>query len=263
MQRRNQNNQAQPPPDSLQEMLKLVFNGFNLMGSVLAAPFTSLVLSKIGSRYEHIVTLMLAPIPPMGVAALSLTTHYGSSSQGLIGMGIFYLILMAFTWRYYFHVIYVIMHPDKEALSREDGDSLPFLRKLPKGDKWAMVRFIYEPAFLVAVAGVLTVLHVITPLVGGYLVLGAVALMVKAAFVYYAAWEYLRDILDEYNMTLLLSGSGNLPGGEESMLRVVERALARRPTHIPMGAFKLVQQQAKASLPRELQDLIDDSDRAA
>lgn len=246
-----------PHPDSFEATLNIFLNAGDFVSAVGAAPFENLCRSGKGSRYQHLVTTLLAPVIPGALAVFSMMAG-GKFGHGLIGMGIFYLILVAFTWRHYFHVISMIVKPWKEKLSREDGKPLIFIRALPRGDTWAMARFVYEPGLFIGLAAVLTPLHIITPLVGGYFVAGAIALIVRSAFVYYRAWSYVRDILDNFNLTSELFGGANEAGSEEQIRRSIEEAFKRVPSTVPREVYKTVVGHAKASLPKELQDLIDE-----
>jgi hypothetical protein len=253
-----QSRQENPHEDSLQGIVSLARGIVETIVAVLAAQWEIFTRHKMGSRYQNIVTLLVAPMFPVFLLVYSLTAG-GRHAAGLIGMGVFYLVQWAFTWKHYLHVIYVIMHPDKEEMSREDGEALPFIKAFPKGDKWAMERFVYEPSLLLVLGVVLTALHVVTLLVGGYMVVGAVAMMLRAVCIYFKAWEYIRDILDDYAVGVRLAGGRNTPAGEEAMRRVVERITAGAPTHIPRAVYRSVQAQARAALPPELRDLMDEA----
>lgn len=249
-----------PPQNSIHGMIWWAWAIAKFLWEVFAAPFEVISRNKIGSRYQHIVTLVLAPVLPLILTVGTLMAKWVHTSHGLIGMGIFYLIYVAFTWKHYIHVIHMIIHQEKEENSYEDGEALPFIKQLPKGDKWPMVRFVYEPCLLIALAVVLTPLHAITLMVGGYLIFGAFAIELRAAFLFYEAWEYIRDALDNYNASLKMLGNGSGMGSAESIRRVAVEALSQVPKRVPRAVYNTTLQIARHALPPELKSMVDEAE---
>jgi len=146
------------------------------------------------------------------------------------------------------------MHPEKEELSYEDGEPAPFWKLLPKGDKWAMQRFVYEPGLVLCLGLILPLMGILTRTAGLYFVIGAGALFLKALFLYWRAWEHLRDILDEFGLTKKMAGASGRISNAESV-----QAALRAPMGVPMAACVAVQETAKEALPAELQSLLSES----
>jgi hypothetical protein len=160
---------------------------------------------------------------------------------------------------HHFHVWYVITHPHKELSSREDCTPFFFWKYLPYGASWAVVRMLYEPLTLAALAVVGFATGLLGTVVSAYFMFGAGALIVRTAFLYYHAWEYLRDILDQFYLDQKMTGGSPTSNSQEAMARVLEEAMARRPKGLPQGVVASIQKQAQKSLPAELQKLIDGS----
>lgn len=253
----------EPHPDSMEAVIRFAFDFAHMVAAILAAPFELALRRKVGSRYQHIVVLALAPIFPLLVLAGSLTAGRLVHSTAPVGMGIVYAVLQVFLWLHYIHVFHVIRRPEKEESSREDGKALPIFKLLPGGNSWAIVRFVYEPGLLACGGLFLWLIHLVTPIVAWYFVMGAFALVVRAAFLYYYAWEYLREILDQFHLSQKIAGGANTAKADESLRRAIARALARRPVAVPQAVVESVQRSAERGLPKELRDLIDESDRAA
>jgi hypothetical protein len=251
----------QPHPESLESVIRFAFDGVHMVVAIIALPFELMVRWWMGSRYHHIVVIALAPLPPLAITVASVTGAKLLHSHALIGMGTVYAVMQLFLWLHYIHVFRVIAKPEREFLSREDGRPFPFWKYLPNGESWAMVRFIYEPGLLALAAVVLGLLHIFSAVVSVYFLVGAFALFVRTAFLYYFAWEYLRDILDQFNLSRRMAGGSNTSSSEEAIRRVIARAVANRPNNLPQGVINSVQHTMDASMPPELRKLIDDSNR--
>jgi hypothetical protein len=246
----------QQSPGTLEGMMKTVMAAMFFVVSILAAPIEMGLRRRQGSRYQHWVVLAFAPIPPLlfMMAGNFAVTQYAVLS-GLLGAGTVYLALQVIFWMHVGHVVNVVVHPEKEKSSREDGIGLGLWALLPKGDKWAMVRFVYEPGLVIALGIILPLIHVLSVPAGAYLVFAGVALLVKVTFLFVYAWEYWRNILDEFNISKRMSGKPT-QGGMESVREAVMRAASRIPTAAPFGAQMAVQKIAAQSLPPELQGLL-------
>ena len=246
----------QQSPDTLEGGMKTVMAAMFCIVSILAAPIEMALRRKEGSRYQHWLVLGLAPIPPLLVmGGGNLLANQYSLLGGLMGTGVVYLALQAIFWTHIVHVVTVLVHPEKEAFSREDGIALPIWKRLPNGDKWAMVRFVYEPGLVLALGIFLPLIHVLSVPAGAYLVFAGLSLLVKVTFLWIFAWENWRNILDEFNLSKRMSGKPT-QGGMESVREAVMRAASRIPTAAPFGAQMAVQKIAAQSLPPELQGLL-------
>ena len=227
--------------------------------SIVAAPVEILIRWFQGSRYNNILTLPLAQLILIAMTAAGLTGgHYVNGEHGLIGIGWVYAVFQIGLWAHYLHVINVMIHPEKERDSREDGVALAFWKMLPYGSSWNVVRFVYEPGLVIGVGIVGTLIHLFTRTVGLYLVIAGLALVTKVSILWFRGWEWLRDILDQFGRTRRVFGDGR-QGGMEAVKDAIAKVVARIPVSLPSGVIQSVQQMASHSLPAELQSLIDDS----
>jgi len=257
----NQHAQQQAPqqshPDSFQGMINFGMDAVHFVASIFAAPFEMALRRRIGSRYMHPVILALAAFPPILMwAASGAAGKLVNVSNGFIGMGRVYIAFQILYWLHIVHVVHVFAKPEKEELSYEDGKAAPFWKLLPKGDSWAMTRFIYEPVLVLGLGIFLPLMGILTPAAGMYFGFGAFALVLRTLFIYYRAWEFLRDILDQFGMTRKMAGAARV-SNIDSVRAAVMRAASN--TQIPMGARIAVEATAKQSLTPELQSLLSES----
>ena len=75
-----------------------------------------------------------------------------------------------------------------------EGPALPIFRIIP-GSFW-MVRIVYEPVFVFALALVLTNFFILQSSAAHYLMLAAVLLAMKNYVAWYKTWEFLRNMMD-------------------------------------------------------------------
>jgi len=228
------------------------------IASVLGFPLETGMRREQGSRYQHPVALALALLPPLVFFAGSAASSRFGINHGLIGMGWIYLASVILFWIHVVHVVRVMIHPEKEELSHEDGKPLPIWKLLPRGNSWGTVRFVYEPGSVLVLAFVLTGLRILTPVAGAYLALIAFAMLIKVTFLWYFTWEWLRDILDNIGLTRRMAKDSGR-SGQESVHGALERARARMirtPAMVPQAAVNMVRRQAEETLPAELRDLL-------
>jgi hypothetical protein len=251
--------QTEPHKDSIEAMVDTGINIAYTGASAVAAPAEILCRWWQGSRYNNIVILPLAQLGLIGLTVAGVTGgHYVNGGHGLIGIGWVYAAFQIGLWLHYLHVINVMIHPEKERDSREDGVPLAFWKLLPYGSSWNVVRFVYEPGLLIGAGVIGMLIHLFTRTVGLYLVIAGLALVVKVSIIWFRAWQWIRDILDEFARTKKVFGGGS-DGGMESIKDAIARVVARVPVSLPAAALASVKQTASRALPAGLQSLLDQS----
>jgi hypothetical protein len=242
-------------PDSLQAMIKFGLDVLLLIASIFAAPAEMALRRRQGTRYQNLVVLGFAQLPILFFAGLGMTAGKSLNDNGLIGIGWVCLAFTVLQWVHFYHMWKMMCDPHREVYSYEDGVELPFWKHCPGGTKWARIRFLYEPGLLIGSAVILGGLRVISTAAAIYIALAGGALFIKVTFLWYRTWEYLREILDQYGLSLKLAG-GNKQNGMEAVKAAIAQAAKRIPSGVPMAALASVRQTAKAALPPELNAML-------
>ncbi|HET6841376.1 MAG TPA: hypothetical protein VFK06_06770 [Candidatus Angelobacter sp.] len=187
---------------SLQQKYEMGLRISQGVATIVTMPLEYALRPFFGTRYfDPIQTLFawafMAFLPVFGVMANQQMTAGGSpSSDGLLGLGTLSAIFFAShllhgprTWRR-------MIQMEREGHSEFEGDALPFFALLPHGDRFWMVRLVYEPVFVVTVGIVLHLVTILDRPAMIYLVVAGIVLAFKNSMSWYQGWLHLRLLMD-------------------------------------------------------------------
>lgn len=160
--------------------------------SIVTMPIEYALRPHFGTRYFDPIQALLSwafmlCLPLFGIAG---------DAGGLLGLGMLsglffasHLIHGPRTWRR-------MIHMERENHSEYEGEALPIFARLPYGERFWMVRVVYEPVLVVAVAIVFHGIAILDRASMIYLVGAALFLALKNCLFWYQSWLHLRLLMD-------------------------------------------------------------------
>lgn len=194
------------------QMMKALAGLAKNVCSLLTFPFEMLLRPWFGTRYFHII-LMLLSLPCWQAIGFACGL-FGGRAYGAI-------VLVAAIWAgcmYNGYRIWKLMlHPEKEKDSEFEGD--PILRL---SDSWAKQRIVFEPLCIFGAAVVFKLLGFANLILMLCLMASAAALSLKSIITWYEGWSYVRDMLDQ-----------------QSRIPIIQQISAGKPAPKSIGRFTL------------------------
>jgi hypothetical protein len=114
---------------------------------------------------------------------------------GLIGMGTISMLFFLGSAIHGFLIFRKMLRPETEQWSTFEGPALPVFTWMPGLSFWKC-RLIAEPAAVFAAALFLNNMFILDASASHYLEFAALCLAVKNYLVWFAEWQYIREILD-------------------------------------------------------------------
>ncbi len=201
----NQQQQQSQMPSNLEQLHNIALNLVHAICSIIAMPVEIIVRWQYGTRYFPIPvvflsTMMMIFLPLLGVLADEATRmipfHSVAPTMGMFGMGSFSSLFFFLSFLHGFRIWRRMVHPELEDHSRWEGPPLPFLYLVPGSRSHWFTRIVIEPVALFVGSIFLQNAFIVQAGLGTYLRIVAVALVMKNFIVWYRAWEFMRDILD-------------------------------------------------------------------
>jgi len=203
--------------------------------SIFTMPVEMALRPHYGSRYfPPIVMLfsmglmMLLPLFGAVTSGGMLPFMPAPAPMGLFGMGtlakLFFMGLPVHNFRIWLRMI----HPEREPNSYYEGPPLFIFNILP-GSFW-MVRILYEPIFLFALALVLPNFFILQPSAAHFLEFAAVMLAMKNYCAWYMQWQFLRGVMDMRNAGPIIAKFVDNTATDEDLATI---HLASLPKDIP------------------------------
>lgn len=126
----------------------------------------------------HLLPFMPYGAPPVGIGLGTLAKWFfiGSMIHGIR------------IWRR-------MIHMESEENSRFEGPALPLFFLFPQATFW-MIRTVWEPVFVFALASALGMMNILQGTATYYLQFAALCLAMKNFVSWHSCWKYFRDILD-------------------------------------------------------------------
>jgi hypothetical protein len=183
-------------------MINLVYN----VCSIVTAPVEMVLRPQYGSRYfppviMFFTAVMMILLPLFAELAESagrmLPFMRFRGGTGLFGIATFSKLYFFGSFIHGLRIWRRMIHMDREEHSQYEGPPLPIFRILP-GTFW-MVRILYEPLFLFALALVLPNFFILQPSAAHFLMFSALMLAMKQYVAWYMQWQFLRGLMDMRN----------------------------------------------------------------
>lgn len=254
---------------TIQQMQQMGLRITQNVCGIVSAPIEYALRPWFGTRYFDPVQMLftnglMAGLPLAGL----LTSHLpfggdASTSSGIIGLGMLALLFFIGQAIHCVRIWRRIIDMNREQHSEYEGDALPFFALLPLGKVFWIVRIVWEPLLVIALAIAAHVTLVINGPAMAYLIAAAVSLSVKNALAWYQAWLHLRILLDAKFAGPLMAKAASGKATENELAQV---HLAGFPPNIPAdirtAAIAEMSPRA-ASLPAEIASLVSPVDNEA
>ena len=159
-----------------------------------------------GTRYFSVLVISLSSalmilmpvLSAMATAILQMIPFAAHPARpaGLFGMADFAKLYATLSCFHFIRLYRRMVNVHSEQHSRFEGPPLPLFRLIPGSSSWWRTRIVLEPVLVLVIASVLQDLFIIQSGLALYLRIAAVALCAKECLTWYAAWQYVRDLLD-------------------------------------------------------------------
>jgi hypothetical protein len=157
-------------------------------------------------------------------------TPGADASSGLFGLGTLSLLFFASHAIHGPRIWRRVVNMAREQHSEYEGDTLPFFVELPFGDRFWMVRLVYEPLLVLVAAIVLHLIPVFDLPAMIYLIIAAALLAVKNFLSWYQSRLHLRTLMDAKFAGPLVAKAASGKATEEELAQV---HLAGFPKNVP------------------------------
>jgi hypothetical protein len=195
--------QPQQSPGNIAQLQDTMMNVVYNVCTIVTIPVEMALRPQYGSRYFSPISMFFTAVMMM-VLPLFLSMAEGFShmipfvrfqgTPGMFGIGTLSRLYFLGSFVHGLRIWRRMLRMELEENSVYEGPPLPIFRIIP-GSFW-MVRIVYEPAFVFALALVLTNFFILQSSAAHYLMLAAVLLAMKNYVAWYKTWEFLRNMMD-------------------------------------------------------------------
>jgi hypothetical protein len=219
----------EPGNTNLDQFENVAVNVVDAICSAVSRPIELVLRPWHGTRYFPVSVVFLSTMLMLFLPAFSAVTegveqmlpftHY-RAPVGLFGIGSLSKLYFVLSFIHGIRLWRRMICMDKERISTFEGPPFFFFQLLPKSSSFWFTRIVLEPAVVLTAATVLGRLFIFQSGLTTYLQVGAVMLAMKQLIAWHRAWEYLRQLMDMWNIAPIIAAMIENRATQEDLAKV-------------------------------------------
>lgn len=206
-----------PPNESgntnIDQFQNVAVNVVDAICSAMSMPLVIVLRPQFGTRFFPIPIFFLSAMLMLFLPAFSAITEevqqilpftHFRPPIGLFGIGSLSKVYFLLSFVHGIRLWHLKIHMDKEKVSTFEGPPLFFFQLLPNSSSFWFTRIVLEPSVVLIAATILGRLFIFQVGLTRYLQIAALMLAMKELIEWNRAWEYLRQLMDAWNLAPII-----------------------------------------------------------